>query len=394
MATTLPSTYRHNRKTDFWVSIGIALLAMIIGASGIYRVLVNHAHGALGSYVPWGLWVSVYVYLVWIEVGMVLSYFTLRHVFKVPGIDKLGPVVMLAAVAALLAALMIIGLDLGHPFRAFRAFYAPNFGSMMTWMIWLHTAYLLLLAVELWAYRVGKEGVGKVLSWIAVPAGVVLIAVIGGLFGVIAARPYWNATLLPLMFFISSIVAGAGLLTLLHLLFSPTAGTPAYRETASELARYFMWFIIIGLLAAAANLLVIAYPNVPANAEALRLALFGPYAWTIWIVHILIGTLVPLALLALARRSMLAIGIAAVLMVVTFIAVPLNIIIPGLAYPPPDLQGLAAAYWHPRLNYEYFPTATEWLVVVFAAGVALAVFALGYRLILDHYFKRVLGITR
>jgi protein NrfD len=388
--TTLKTSsgYRVDRRIDMIISAALALIALAVGSWGVYQVLVLGNHGGLTSYVPWGLGVGVYVYLVWLEIGTILTYIILRYGFKVEGLEKLGPVVALAALAALTGALFIIGMDLGHPFRFWKAYLQPNFGSLMTWMIWLHTLYLVILVTELYAYRQQKMGLVKTLSLLSVPVGVVLIAVIGGLFGVIAARPYWNASVLPLLFFISALVAGLGLLILLHLLFSPTVGTPAYRETAQQLARYFMGGIVVGIFAAGANALVIAYPNIPAHAEGLRLALFGPYWWTLWIVHWFFGVLVPLFLLWWNRRNLWVIGIAAALMVWTFVMVPLNIVIPGLAYPTPELEGIKQAMVHPRLSFNYFPSIIEWLVVLFTAGVALTIFTAGYRLVLDPFMRR------
>jgi protein NrfD len=379
--------YRTDRRWDFRFALGFAAVAMLLGSIGVFRVFVVGDHGNLTSYVPWGLWVGVYVYLVWLEVGMILSYFLLKHVLHVRGVEKLGPVIVMAALAALLGALFIIGMDLGHPFRAWKVFLYPTFSSLMSWMIWLHSLYLILLVMEIWAYRNSRQELLRWLNWISIPAGVALISVIGGLFGVIAARPFWNASVLPLAFFTSSLVAGTGLICLLHLLFSPAAGTREYRETAQELGRLFTWAILLGLVVAAASLLVIAYPNVPARTEGLRLALFGPYWWTLWIIHIGFGALLPIALLTLFRRNLLAIGAAAALMVASFSMVPINIIIPGLAYPPAELAGLASAYTDARLHFAYFPNLTEWLVTLFALGTSLAVFSLGYRTLLQGFYQ-------
>jgi protein NrfD len=387
------STYRHDRKVDFYVSMGVAIVLLLIGSIGVFRVLVLGDHGALTSYVPWGMWVGVYVYLVWLEVGMIISYFMLRRYFQIDGLEKLGPVVMLAAISALIAALFAIGMDLGHPFRFYKAYINPNFGSLMTWMIWLHTIYLFILGFELFAYLRGRETVHKwqiylnVATYISIPIGVALIAVIGGLFGVIAARPFWNASVLPLMFFIASLVGGLGLITILHLLFSPTKGSPIYSEAAVHLGRIFLGAVVVGGIAAAANGLVIAYPNVPAYAEGLRLVLFGPYWWTLWIVHIGFGVLVPVILLSVWPRSIYSIFTGAGLYVMAFSMVPVNIIVPGLAYPMPGLEGLLNAFHHHKLTFDYTPALTEWLIVVFAIGIALSLFSLGYRFIIQPYFR-------
>jgi protein NrfD len=382
-------SYRFDRRWDFRLSLLVGLIALAIGAVGVLRVLFTGDHGALGSAVPWGLWVSIYVYFVWMEVGMILGYYALKHVLRVKGIETLGPVIVMAAICALVSALMIIAMDLGHPFRAWRALVFADFGSLMTWMIWLHTFYMVLLIVEFWAYHNDYEDLIKWLNWVNIPAGVALIGVIGSLFGVIAARPMWNSAVLPMAFAMSSLVAGTGLILLLHLLFSPLAGRAQYLETATELGRFLMWAILIGAIAALANLLVALYPGVPARTEGMKLLLFGPYWWTIWVVHLGLGTLVPLLLLVFFRRKVTALLTAAVLLVVTFAMVPLNLVIPGLAYPTPELKGIATAYQHPRLSYNYFPDTTEWLVVIFAVGLGLCLFALAYRLILDPYYRRL-----
>ncbi len=382
-------TYRFDRRWDFLLSLLVGLTAVGVGAVGVLRVLFAGDHGAMGSAVPWGLWVSVYVYFVWMEVGMILGYYALKHVLHVKGIETLGPVIVMAAICALVSALAIIGMDLGHPFRAWRAFVFPTFGSLMTWMIWLHAFYLVLLIVEFWAYHNDYEDLIKWLNWVNIPAGIALIGVIGSLFGVVAARPFWSSSVLPMAFAMSSLVAGTGLILLLHLLFSPLAGREQYVQTATELGRFLMWAILIGAIAAVANLLVSLYPGVPARVEGMRLLLFGPYWWTIWVVHLGLGTLVPLLLLVFCRRRMGALLLAAALLVGTFVMVPLNLVIPGLAYPTPELKGIATAYQHPRLSYDYFPNSTEWLVVAFAAGLALCLFAVGYRALLHSYYRRL-----
>jgi protein NrfD len=388
------TAYRHDRKIDFMISMAAAAALLAIGSIGVFRVLVLGDHGALTSYVPWGLWVGVYVYLVWLEVGMIISYFMLRRYFKIDGLEKLGPVVMLAAISALAAALFAIAMDLGHPFRFWRAYLNPNFGSLMTWMIWLHTLYLGILSFELYAYFKGKETVRRwqiylnLATYVSIPVGIALIAVIGGLFGVVAARPFWNASVLPLMFFIASLVGGLGLITVMHLLFSPTKGSALYRETAIHLGRIFLGAIVVGFIAAFANGLVIAYPNVPAYAEGLRLVVFGPYWWTIWIVHLGFGLVLPVMLLSVWPKSLYAILSGAGLYVLAFAMVPVNIIIPGLAYPMPAMEGLRDAFTHHKLTFSYAPSATEWLIVLFAIGIALTLFSLGYRYIVQPYFKQ------
>ena len=92
-----------------------------------------------------------------------------------------------------------------------------------------------------------------------------------------------------------------------------------------------------------------------------------------WVVHLLLGVIVPIVLLAKNRSPMIT-GVAAALVAVTFFAVRLNLVIPGLV--TPELRGLEQAYRDPignRLTFAYFPTWFEWQVLLgaIAFGVAL-----------------------
>ncbi len=100
-----------------------------------------------------------------------------------------------------------------------------------------------------------------------------------------------------------------------------------------------------------------------------------------------LGVVVPLVLLTFFRDKLLFIGIASAFYLVGFTMVPVNIIIPGLAYPMPAMEGVMEAFSHPKLSFQYTPALMEWLVVIFAVGVSLLVFTVGYRFIVEPYLR-------
>jgi molybdopterin-containing oxidoreductase family membrane subunit len=59
--------------------------------------------------------------------------------------------------------------------------------------------------------------------------------------------------------------------------------------------------------------------------------------------------------------------------------VRLNIVVPGLAVP--ELPGLEAAFTGPGLTTNYFPSLSEWLLFVWAVGLAGVIFLAGRRLL-------------
>ena len=368
----------------FWV---IGIVALLIGAIGLYQ---RFAHGLrltdLGSFVPWGLWVAAYEYLVWLEVGSLMVFTTLVYIFKWnKSLPRMAPTLYLTAIAILSMALILIGLDLGHPFRFWHVLVYPQWGSLMTWMIWLHQIYLVVLlgklAIELRPSSYLGKKISTWLSYASLPLGIGLVVVAGSVFGVVMGRPTWQSSALPIMFLISSLVAGTGFLVFQYISFFQEKGTKEYLETSQRLGKLLLGLLITGLIASALGGLVILYPGVPAQATALELTLFGPFWWVYWVLHIGVGVIVPIILLLTKTQTARRIGIAAGLLVVTFIAVPLNIVIPPQLAVETVEKGLIIAYQGPGLVPDYFPSISEWLLTLFAMAFGFLVFLFGYQVL-------------
>ena len=387
MTLTEPaSPYLKRISHQFRIALFLGVTALVIGAFGVFRVLFFGDLGNLSTEVPWGLWVGLYEYFVLLEVGAVLSFILLRYGAGIRELDRLGPIIMLTALAALVGALVSIFHDLGQPFRVWRPILAPDFGSLLTWMIWLHIGYMFILLAELWAYRLGRKDIVKKMAYISVPAGAALVAVLGSFLSVAAARPLWNDLLLPVVYLISAFVVGTGVVLLQHILFSPDRGTETYHRLARRLGRWFIVWILVGMFTALTISLVMTYAEVPATAAILRQMLTGDFAWTLWVFHVGLGIALPIILLfwqetfESSRNRIWALLAASGLMIANFLMVPMNVVIPALAY----------RYDHVRdtlVRFEYFPQMVEWLVMVFVIGLMLVIFAIGIRLVIEPFYK-------
>jgi molybdopterin-containing oxidoreductase family membrane subunit len=292
------------------------------------------------------------------------------------------PIVLFTGFTVVTMGLLIVLLDLGHPERFWHVFFYPDFGSMITWMVWLHSAYLLILVAELALVLWGGERGERMVKWLAylsLPAGLALIIVSGSIFGVIAARPLWNTASLPLMFLLSALAAGSSLLLLLIVVFWKDKTSADYTAAVRRFARLTSVLLILGVFAAGVIASTILYKGSgnPARVEALNLILTGPYWWSFWILHILLGVLIPLAIMLNAPGNPRLVGIAAFLSSVTFVAVTLNIVIPTLV--TPELEGLATAFVDPKLDPNYVPNLMEWMVLAFVFGIGSIIYGLGLR---------------
>ncbi len=388
-------------KTLIWI---VALAGFIAGGYGLWDRLANgHVNAAYGSYVPWGLWVAEYTYFIGLSAGAFLLS-TLVYVFNVRRLEKVGKLALLMALVTLFAAMFLIFLDLGHPERAWKLMFSTNFSSIMGWMIWLYTAYFILLLVEFWFALRGdlaewgaRNALARFLTFgrrdtsavalaadrrtlrtlgsIGVPLAIAFHGGVGALFGVLGSRPYWNSGLTPIVFLVGALLSGGALLTFVTALFDPNRGTEEHRDLVLFLGKIVLGLLAFDVLLEWADYSISYYASIPAHVDALRLVLFGPYWWVFWVVHLGFGVIIPAYLLIVGRRSLRNVAAAGFLIAVTFIAVRLNILIPALV--TPELGGLEQAFSGPGLTFAYFPSLTEWLLGLWAASLAVLVFLAG-----------------
>jgi molybdopterin-containing oxidoreductase family membrane subunit len=396
-------------KIALGVVWAVAFLAGLYGLA--QRVLHGHEIANYGSYVPWGLWVAQYIYFIGLSAGAFLLS-SLVYVFGMERLERIGKLALFTALVTLLSALLIIWLDLGHPLRFWKVYLNAQPTSMMAWMVWLYTAYFILVLVELWvamradlvAWSQRSDLVGRMarvlslgsrdvspaalrrdraalrlLGTLGVPLAIAFHGGVGALFGVVGARPYWNSALLPILFLTSALASGGALLTFVVAYFWPDQRSTGYREMVALLGRLTLGLLLLDALMEWAEFSINLYAAIPAHAEAFRLVLFGPFWWVFWIGHVLLGIVVPVLLLVLWPRVPKVVGAAGLLIAALFIAVRVNIVVPALVIP--EIQGLERAFTDQRLTFAYVPSLTELLVSGFVAALGVALFFLGYRLL-------------
>ena len=376
-------------RGGLWWLWALGVIGFLIGGFGVLDYLRHgHAHTHYGSYVPWGLWVACYSYLIGTSAGVFLlaaatSVFGLR---RLESITRLG---WLTALVCWLAAMLSIWIDLGHPERAWRLILRTSFTSVMGWMVWLYSAYAVLLGIMLWvslrraSSAAASERSRQLLrgfSMLGIPLAIAFGGGGGALFGVVGARPYWHTGLMPILFIFGGLLSGAALLTVLTYLVGPDRGSQDWRERILLLGKLVLALLAFDALLEWAEYSIAYYAAVPSMVDALKLVLFGPYWWVFWIVHLGLGLIVPAVMLVTKGRFVGWVSGACALIAVTFVSVRLNIVIPGLAVA--ELRGLEEAFVHPRLNFAYFPSLTEWLVQIWIVSLAILIFLAGVRWLL------------
>lgn len=378
MSTIAVSNRSNSNLTGAFLK-ALWLIGLIVGSYGMYqRLFFGHKFAGYGSYVPWGLWVSAYIWFVGFSAGAFL-FASVAYGFGIKKLQRAAPIALIIALCTLICGLLAIGLDLGHMFRAYAVFTRPSFTSMMAWMIWLYTAYavVLTMAIYLVNFKPDSTQTLRKLSLFGIPLAIGFSGGVGSLFATVSAQPTWHSSLFPVLFLTGALVSGGALIMAAVALIYPMAETTR-KDILGLMSKVIIGLLLFDIILEWAEFSIPLWYGVGHEVESLHGLLFGPFWWVFWIVHLLIGTFLPLAIL-LKTQSPKWIGAAGLLIATTFMAVRLNIVIPALV--TPEIEGLQRSFQDRRLTFSYMPTVHEWLVLVFIVCLGVALFVVANRIL-------------
>ena len=352
-------------------------LTLLFGLWGFYdRFVFGHQDANYGSYVVWGLWVAMYLFFAGIAAGGFMIA-TLDFLFDIPVFKGTGKVALWGSLVSLAAALISIGLDLGHMERIWKVYLQGNPFSMLFQMVWGYTLFglLALIALILEIRKPGSRGL-KILMGAGLPLSVFISGAVGALLGVNASRPFWHIGLFPVQFPVFSLASGAAMMLVALGLFGPR-DDPHRPQQLWTLSLMTVILMVTKLYFIWADYSQSMYGNVPMNVEAIRQVMFGHYWWAFWIAQLLIGSLIPIIFLSqpkFAKHSSWA-GWMGLLVLIGYGFARGLIIFPALTVP--ELASLTTAFSGPHLSFDYFPSLMEWAVTSGTIGIAVLGFLIG-----------------
>lgn len=356
--------------------IWTTLIALIIGAFGIFQKLTaGNLEANIGSYIPWGLGVAGYAYLMGLSAGsFILS--AAAYAFELKSLEKVRRLGLIAALSTAIPGLLLVFLDIGHPFRIFSSALNLNTGSVMGLLFILYPLYLVILIAMLWLTKNDGRNVKNIaIAGILVAVAFELLG--GALYGAVGARTFWNPWLLSPMFLTAGMLSGIALVAFSKYILHPEDPTEALGDIGKAILILIAIYGVLELL----DIVSIYYFAVPENIDSVKLMLFGPFAWVFWIFFVFGTILVPAALLIFKKNEEWAVPLASVLVAISALSAKLNTVLPGLAVP--EMAGLETAFVHARLTFNYFPSTMEWLEFIFAVALASILIIIGNRVLIE-----------
>jgi Ni/Fe-hydrogenase subunit HybB-like protein len=327
----------------------------------------------------WGLLIVIYPYLTGLVAGAFILA-SLERVFNVKALQPVYRMSLLTALAFMIVAPLPLLAHLGHPERSIEMFLTPHTASAMAMFGFVYAWYLMVvLLLEVWfdyrkdiviwsnekrgaskwlykiltlgATDISEEAVrfddkiGKTITIIGIPSAFLLHGYVGFIFGSIKANPWWSSVLMPIVFLFSAIVSGIALVLLVHMVTTIARGKKMDMACVNKLAELLLYAIIVDFSLEMLDFIHRLYES-EESINILSEMISNRLFISLIISQVLLGTLVPMISLAVARfgrapselKRMLYL-VAAILVQIGIFSTRWNVVIGGQLFSK-SLRGL------------------------------------------------------
>jgi Ni/Fe-hydrogenase subunit HybB-like protein len=370
--------YRELKATPGVWQVAALLLAFLAAAAGAWFFMEHHGHAVTGmdNQIVWGLPHVFAIFLI-VAASGALNVASIASVFGQTAYKPMARFSSLLAITLLVGGLAIVVLDLGRADRLIVAMTTYNFTSIFAWNVLLYNGFIAVVAVYLVMQMMRRLDY----KWVRL-AGLVaflwrlaLTTGTGSIFGWLVARPGYDAAVMAPLFIVMSFSFGLAMFVLVTLALFKLNDRPFGDQLLIRMGRLLGIFAAAVLYFTAVQHLTNLYATEHGGVERFFLVEGGIYTLLFWGVQVVLGGLIPIALVFLnpSRSSTI---LASILVVIGGFAQLYVIIIGGQAYPLEIFPGYEVLEgWHEGVVNPYTPSV--WELMLGLGGVALALFAAG-----------------
>lgn len=362
------------RTGGYYLLLAALAGVILLGLGAVWR-MEHYGHIVTGmtNQVVWGLPHVFAVFLV-VAASGALNIASIASVFGQTAYKPLAPLSGLLAIALLVGGLCVLMLDLGRPDRLIVAMTHYNFKSIFAWNVILYTGFMGLVIAYLWTMlerRMNRftpmAGMAAFLWRVALTTGT------GSIFGFLVARQAFDSALLAPMFIVLSLAYGQAVFLLVLVGAARWCGRPVGPGLLQRLARLQVIFVAATFYFAVVYHLTNLYFTKHHDFERFILLDGGIYTALFWLGQVLVGMLLPLALLLhpATRHKVRSIMLSSALVILGALAQMYVTIIGGQAFPLVLFPGrqVSSSFRDGMVN-AYLPSIPEWLLGL--CGMAIA----------------------
>jgi len=282
----------------------------------------------------WSVLIVLYPFLTGLVAGAFILA-SLERVFRVEAVKPTYRLALLTALAFLLVAPLPLQLHLGHPERSYEMYLTPHRSSAMAMFGFVYLWYLMAVlvleiwldyrrdivvlsqtstGVKRWIYRVMTLGssnisaaslaiddrVGYIVTVIGIPSAFLLHGYVGFIFGSVKANPWWSTPMMPVVFLFSAMVSGIAVVLLLYMLMTWIRGQKIDMRCVDTIASYLFYTFLIDFSLEMLDLIHRIYES-DESFRSLDFMVHSKLYMSHIVVQIVLGTVVPIGLLALTQ---------------------------------------------------------------------------------------------
>lgn len=365
-----------------WLAFLGLLLAM--GAYAFFHVEhTGHYVTGMNNQVVWGIPHVFAIFLI-VAASGALNLGSMGTVFNNKTYQPLGRLSGLMAMALLIGGLAVLVLDLGRPDRLIVAMTTYNFKSIFAWNIILYNGFLALVGLYIWTMMDRK------LSCFYKPVGyaaffwrLILTTGTGSIFGFLVARQALDAAILAPLFIAMSFALGLAFSILMIMALYRWSERPLGDVLVNRMRYLLAIFIGVSLFFEIVRHLTNLYMAEHQGVEAWLLQ-DGLFARLFWDIQVILGALVPLALIFIpyfaAYRASLV--LASILVIMGGFAQLYSIVIGAQTYPLELFPGMEveSSFFDAGFT-SYSPSAWELMLGFGGVAVTLVMITLGVRIL-------------
>jgi molybdopterin-containing oxidoreductase family membrane subunit len=383
-----------NHSPVFWGLLALNATVILAGlGAALYMEHSGHIVTGMSNQIVWGMPHVFAVFLI-VAASGALNVASVSSVFNRAEYKPYARLSALLAIALLVGGLAVLVLDLGRPERLIVAMTTYNFKSIFAWNIYLYIGFLAIVAAYLFAMmdrQASRSAVlGKTIGGLAFVWRLVLTTGTGSIFGWLVAREAYSAAIMAPLFIAASLLFGLAFTVLVLVILGPQLRQDLLTdEMVAKFRGLLALFSLTVLYFTAVHHLTKLYASEHYGIERFLLFDGGIFTAMFWIGQILVGSLLPLAILAAPNfgRSRAAITVASVLFLLGGLAQMYVIIIGGQAYPLSLFPGMeVTSSFHDGQLASYRASLPE--IVLGLSGISIAALVTGIAIKLLPFLPR------
>lgn len=376
------TAFSRNESRYFYALAALGVFIVFLGYLGMHT-MEEHGHivSGMNNKIVWGL-PHVFAIFMIVAASGVLNIGTIGSVFGQAPYKIRTPLAGVIAIGLLSGGLAVLMLDLGRPDRIIIAATYFNPTSVFAWNIILYSVFFSLAILYLWTSMEKRMYVwSKPVGFAMFAWRVILTSGTGLIFAFLVVRQAYASALLPPMFIVLSFAWGLAVFLLVQSALFAWNSKAIDAAILKRMKNLLGVFVISSLYLVAAYHMTNLYFAKQTGFEMFILRDGGIYPMLFWGGYILIGSLLPLALIFTpglgGSKSVLA---ASSLVIVGSFALLYVFIIGGQAYPLSIFPGyeVSSTFGDGQIG-KYAPSLPELLLGSGGLAIAYLITLIGTR---------------